>query len=490
MHEEYYSDLDYSGGTDKRPQFQKMMYDISNKKKQIDVVIVYNLSRFARDVLDLNKYLKLLKEHKVDFVSCSEEMLRTDNPYREFMINIIGSVAQLQRQQIAETVRDNMLIAAEKGEFLGGVTPIGYKVNEFTRKFEVVKEEADVVKLIFKKYAEGDGLELITQYLTENKLFNKKKHSKTTIRSMLTNPNYTGDFYYNRRQNYDVVKKRKNKEEDWIIVPKNHTPIVSWDLFNFVQAELKNRRKNDNPFVNHNKLSKHILSGLIECGNCGCHYWGNPKKNGQNKVYEYYVCSGKQRHSRAYCQAKGIRVEKLDAIILDSLKDVITHDVLMDLWEKTYMLIAEEIKVEMANEMVIKNNIKELKEEKKRYVKQLGNVDPENDEADLISMYQNEIKLVQREISELENSLQEEEGLTGDFDITAVFDFKKVVSGMGNTKLDIEFLKTFERKQIKQIVSRFIEKVIVQDLDDGSTKVDIKYKVNKDDLQLILKGPL
>lgn len=102
-------------------------------------------------------------------------------------------------------------------------------------------------------------------------------------------------------------------------------------------------------------------------------------------------------------------------------------------------------------------------------------------------MYQNEIKLVQHEISELENSLQEEEGLTGDFDITAVFDFKKVVSGMGNTKLDIEFLKTFERKQIKQIVSRFIEKIVVQDLEDGSTKVDIKYKVNKDDLQLILK---
>ncbi|GGF16846.1 hypothetical protein GCM10010954_14400 [Halobacillus andaensis] len=53
--------------------------------------------------------------------------------------------------------------------------------------------------------------------------------------------------------------------------------------------------------------------------------------------------------------------------------------------------------------------------------------------------------------------------------------------------MDIEFLKTFDRKQINQIVSRFIAKIVVQDLDDGSTKVDIKYKVNKDDLQLILK---
>ncbi|GAA5417006.1 hypothetical protein Pryu01_02067 [Paraliobacillus ryukyuensis] len=77
-----YEDLDYSGGTDERPGFQKMFWEIRNNPK-IDVVVVYSLSRFARDVLDLNKYLVELEKHNVDFVSVTEEFSKNRYYVRE-----------------------------------------------------------------------------------------------------------------------------------------------------------------------------------------------------------------------------------------------------------------------------------------------------------------------------------------------------------------------------------------------------------------------
>ncbi|GEM_PF-353683 len=482
-----YRDLDYSGANDKRPDFQRLFSDIKKKRKDIDVIVVYNLSRFARDVLDLNKYLQILNEHEIDFASSQEDFLRTDSSMGKFMINIIGAVAQLQREQIAESVRDNMIHAAlHKGKHQGGIPALGYTVNPKTHLYEINEDEARIVRLIFNKYVEGETTGSITKYLTEIKALGRNKFSTTSIDSILKNDRYTGDYIYNKMRNISgTKKKKKNPRKSWVSKPNNHPAIISWDLFKKAQEVRKERATNKKYFVNKGKkASKHILSGLIECGNPNCknHYFGNQRKNGKGIAYDYYFCSGKQRHTSAFCHQRGIRVEKLDAIVIDTLSDVISHDYLMKLWEEDFHIITEEIKVEKANEIYLKNTIEELQAEQENIVERASKTSVD-DFAKQLEERHYKIGLQIKELQE-QLSLGEVEGV---FDFEAASDFKKMISGMGDTKLDVKFLKMFDKKVIRKVVHQFIEKITVTDLEDGSTKIGIDYKVNKNNLELILK---
>lgn len=481
-----YEDLDYSGGNDKRPDFQRLFADIKRKRKDIDVIVVYNLSRFARDVLDLNKYLQILNEHEIDFASSQEDFLRTDSSMGKFMINIIGAVAQLQREQIAESVRDNMINAAlHKGKHMGGIPALGYTVNPKTKLYEINEDEAKIVRLVFNKYVEGESVGSITKYLTEIKALGREKFSKSTIDAILTNDRYTGDYNYNKKRNISgTKKKKKNQRKDWAEKPNNHPAIISRDLFNEAQEVKKARANGKSYFVNKGKASKHILSGLIECGNPKCknHYFGNQRKNGKGTAYDYYFCSGKQRHTSAFCHQRGIRVEKLDAIVIDTLSDVITHDYLMKLWEEDFHTITEEIKVEMANEIYLKNTIEELREEQINIIDRISKTTVDS-VAHALEAKHAKISL---QIEDLQEQLSSGE-IEGEFDFEAASDFKKMISGLGDTKLDVNFLKMLDKKLVRKVVHQFIEKITVTDLEDGSTKIRIDYKVNKDNLELILK---
>ncbi|SES89647.1 Site-specific DNA recombinase [Salinibacillus kushneri] len=479
---EVYEDLDYSGGTSKRPAFQQMFNEIKHKDNDYDVIVVYSLSRFARNLKDLLVHIDIMEEHNVEFASATEEFLRTDNYMGTFMINILGAIAELQRMQIAETVRDNMIgIARSKGRFLGGIAPLGYNINPKTKKYEINNEEADVVETIFNMYLEGKGIDTITQHLIRERALGREKYSKSTIRSILVNPIYTGDLHYNRRKNIGEDRKKWNGEDQWIVNEDSHTPIISKKIFNEVQKLMK-EKSNNNPFRNKHKGSKHLLSGILTCGNCGNHYFANAKLNGSGNKYEYYICSGKQRHSRAFCQAKGIRVDKIDPLLIDSMNHIINQDMLLKLFNKQFEEYTSSSKKKLSEKLNLERQKNKIQEQINRLVKKVI----ESDDKRLEEIYEENMIELKEKSEELQIEIEnfDEDDM---YNIESLEAFKKMLVKGDKFELTMDFVKMLDKELQRDIVSRFIDKVIVEELENGNSKLTVKYKIEMEDLQIVKK---
>lgn len=123
-----YEDEGYSGGNINRPKFQELLQDV--KKKKFDVLICYRLDRISRNVADFSSTLELLQDNNISFVSIKEQF-DTSTPMGKAMVYIASVFAQLERETIAERVRDNMLELAKSGRWLGGQTPLGFESEKY-----------------------------------------------------------------------------------------------------------------------------------------------------------------------------------------------------------------------------------------------------------------------------------------------------------------------------------------------------------------------
>lgn len=479
---EIYQDLDYSGGSDKRPDFQRLFNDMEGKQKKFDVVVVYNLSRFARNLKDLLTYLDVMDRKEVEFASATEDFLRTDDYMGSFMINIIGSVAEFQRKQTAEAVRDNMLnIAKSKGRFLGGIAPLGYRIDPNTKEYIIEEEKATVVQLIFDMYLRGIGMDTITQHLITNRILGKDNWSKSSVRAILVNPIYTGSLYYNRRKNVGVDRKKWNVEDEWIVKSENHQQIISKKAFDKVQKIMGEKGKNS-PLRNAHRGSKHLLSGLLVCGNCGNHFFGNAKVNGSGNRYEYYICSGKQRHSRAFCQAKGIRVDKVDPLILDTMDNVLNKDMLLQLFNHQFKELTKEGRQKFNQKLGLEKQKNKMEEQINKLLEKV--LDAKTDK--LAQLFENKIVELQEQVEELQIQIEtfDEEDL---LNIEGLESFRLMLIKSDKFELNTDFVKILNKELQRDIVGRFIDKILVEELEDGSSKLTVKYKIEMEDLQLVQK---
>ena len=118
-----YEDEGFSAQNTDRPQFQQMLRDIKLKKP--DFVVCYRLDRVSRNVSDFSSLIEDLNDRDISFV-CIKEEFDTSKPMGKAMMYSASVFAQLERETIAERVRDNMLMLARTGRWLGGTTPTGY----------------------------------------------------------------------------------------------------------------------------------------------------------------------------------------------------------------------------------------------------------------------------------------------------------------------------------------------------------------------------
>ena len=133
-----YEDEGYSGGNTDRPKFQEMIKDI--KAGKINRVVCYKLDRIGRSVAQLSNMFELLDKYNCSFTSITEQQFDTTTPMGRAMINIASTFAQLERETIAERVRDNMIGLAKTGRWLGGQSPLGFFPEKFTYIDEEFKE--------------------------------------------------------------------------------------------------------------------------------------------------------------------------------------------------------------------------------------------------------------------------------------------------------------------------------------------------------------
>lgn len=428
-----YEDEGFSGGNIDRPEFQRLLKDA--KKKKFDALICYRLDRISRNVSDFSNTIEELNKLNIAFVSIREQF-DTSTPMGRAMMYIASVFAQLERETIAERIRDNMHQLAKTGRWLGGNTPTGYESepiiyidNEGKQrkmfKLAPVEEELEIVKLLFNKYLELQSMSQLEVFCLQNNIKTKKgkDFNKYTLRTILTNPVYAKatkevyDYFYNNNAlicndksefngkygimayNKKLVKKGqsvKTKDMDeWIIAIGKHKGIIEGKDWIMVQ-NIINRRKDLAPRQGNSYAA--MLSGLLYCKKCGNFMrvkYGQKKVNSDDRHF-YYVCSLKDTSRGARCDNKNLKGEVADEYVINKLKELIEYGLLKELDDAKKNL---ENKNKMSKS--IQNKISENQKAIDNLLKQLSLNNNETVSKYIFS----EIERLDKEIQELRKSL-------------------------------------------------------------------------------------
>lgn len=265
----------------KRPEFLKMIRLCRQRK--IDVILTKSLSRFARNTVDSLGYIRELRALGIAVIS-EKENINTLTAESEMLITIMSCFAQAESESISKNVSWGV-----RQSFKNGNVPMQYARLLGYRKghdgnAEIIPEEAEVVKEIYRCYLDGMSMNLIADRLNEKGLTTKggsSPYRKMVVQRILTNEKYTGDALLQKTHVTDCITKkmRKNNGElPMYLVKNHHEPIISRSDFNRVQEEMARRSAKRTIADKLTKTgqgkysAKYALSELLICGECGEHY--------------------------------------------------------------------------------------------------------------------------------------------------------------------------------------------------------------------------
>lgn len=336
-----YQDEGYSGSNINRPMFKKLIEDANSKK--FDCLICYRLDRISRNVSDFSALIERLNKLDISFISIKEQF-DTSTPMGRAMLYISSVFAQLERETIAERVRDNMYELAKTGRWLGGVTPLGFKSTTITYydehmtqrkmyKLEPDDEKLNLVKYIFDEYIKLGSLSKLNTYFYKEgiKSFRDKYFSPSSLSLILRNAAYvkanndviqyllSKDFQIagNPDNIHGILTYAKNTQSP-IAAIANHEGVINADEWLKVQYLLdSNSDKAPRTGTGRNTL----LSGLLKCSICGSNMRVSYRKS-PNKTIIYYICGLKKTRGKAGCECKNIRADIIEPLVIDSIKNV------------------------------------------------------------------------------------------------------------------------------------------------------------------------
>lgn len=265
----------------KRPEFLKMIRLCRQGK--IDVILTKSLSRFARNTVDSLNYIRELRTLGIAVIS-EKENINTLTAESKMLITIMSCFAQAESESISKNVAWGI-----RQSFKNGNVPMQYKKLLGYKKgadgnAEIVSDEAEIVKEIYRCYLDGASLNQIADMLNNRGLTTKGSNSpyrKEVIQRILTNEKYTGDALLQKTYITDCItkKSRKNNGElPMYLVKNHHEPIISRTDFNRVQEEMARRSAKRSIAEKLTKTeqgkysAKYALSELLICGECGSHY--------------------------------------------------------------------------------------------------------------------------------------------------------------------------------------------------------------------------
>jgi site-specific DNA recombinase len=245
-----YDDGGYSGGSTDRPDLQRLLDDIRARK--IDVIVVYKVDRLTRSLADFAKLVELFDAHGVSFVSVTQQFNTTTSMGR-LTLNVLLSFAQFEREVTSERIRDKIAASKRKGLWVGGPLPLGYEMKD--GKIAVVEDEAERVRLIFRRYLELSGVNALVRDL-RNKDIRTKMRLRATGLSHGGIPFERGSLFYLLRNRFYIGEVKYKGE----ILPGEQPAIMDRQLFDAVQQKLTDQWSHRN----HAKTkSDHLLTGLL-----------------------------------------------------------------------------------------------------------------------------------------------------------------------------------------------------------------------------------
>ena len=351
-----YEDEGFSGGNLNRPAFKEMMTAV--KKRKHKAIIVYRLDRISRNISDFSGLIEELSYLNVAFISIREQF-DTGSPMGRAMMYIASVFSQLERETIAERIRDNMHELAKTGRWLGGTTPTGYAsesvksitVDGKTKKackLKIIPQEIEIIKTIFDVFVETNSLTITEAELMRRRLFtkNNKHFTRFAIKAILQNPVYMiadedayryfqeqGADLFSDREAFDgtygiMAYNRTDQEkgkttvylsiDKWIVSVGGHKGVIPGKVWVQVQKSLE---QNKSKSFRRPRSNEALLTGLLFC-RCGSRMYPKmtQRMTADGKRIYTYVCKMKERSQKSVCDGKNVNGNTLDMAVVEQIK--------------------------------------------------------------------------------------------------------------------------------------------------------------------------
>lgn len=512
---EIFEDEGFSGGNIDRPQFQKMLKE--EREKPFDVLIAYRLDRISRNIADFSNLMNELNRLHTDFVSIKEQF-DTRTPMGRAMMFIASVFAQLEREVIAERIRDNMIELAKTGRWLGGQTPTGFDAERYEivdvydqnndntlekKKKKACKlipnlEEGKTIQIIAKKYLEIKSLTGLETYLIKHNIVSRTGacFSTSRLRVLLTNFVYAiydqdmkeyleskGIHIYTEEGrkiangqygliSYNKVDGNGNQREmsEWIVAVGLHPGYIKGIDFIKIQELLE---RNSLKRYRANCKNEALFSGLIRCKECGSYMrpkgTGNRKGDNGKRRY-YYTCELKDRSKGTKCNGANVAGIAMDNLIIEKLKEILvpSSEIYKELKK---MSIAKENRDSSDEIEIMKKAYDKNNEAIKNLIDKLKYMD-----MDVIPLINDELKKLKNENQELKEKIEK-------LDKEQVSNKTKRSSESKGAELVLDiidnYLDNFEQLDLK--MKKDILRIFIKDIYGNGDKVEVNILNTKID---------
>lgn len=281
------------------------------KRGHIDLIITKSLSRFARNTVDCLETVRLLKANGIG-VYFEKENINTLTESSEFLITLFSGFAQAESESLSKNVTWGKQKSAEAGKVdFQYKKMLGYRKGTDGQP-EIVPEEAEIIRRIYRRYLAGCSLGQIKLELEQDNIPTAQKverWSSAVIHNILTNEKYMGDALLQKTYITDCITKKVKKnmgERPMYYVENNHPAIISREMFDQVQKEMTRRSSKRKVLQKSGKTElgkysgKYALTELLVCGECGSPYkrviWA---RNGKKRIV--WRCVSRLEFGTKYC---------------------------------------------------------------------------------------------------------------------------------------------------------------------------------------------
>lgn len=416
--EDIYIDENYTGRNENRPEFIKMKKRIEQGK--IKHVVIYQLNRFGRNARDIHNSIAMCEEHNCIMYSATEGF-DTSTSFGRAVMGILASLAQLETEQLAERIKDNMYTLAKMGRWLGGQSPLGfdgtreYYIDENGKERSITKlkrneEELNLVKLLYDKYLKERTLSQVGKWSLTNHFKGKNGGdlTKQAINIILQNPVYVKSspevFEYLISEGIEACGTpngngilRYGKDNECVAAIANHKGIIDADKWLEVQNILKS---NISKAPRRGKTNTALLTGILKC-KCGSSMriaYGQKRKDGTKPFY--YICNLKTNSGSTRCDMKNLNGDLFEGKLIEFLKNYNKESLLIEL--NNILKASKDLELNITTD-----NIDIEIEKSNKAIKQLLNKLKLIDDMDISKIILDEITIEKNKIKSLEKQKED-----------------------------------------------------------------------------------
>ena len=319
-----YADEGISGTkTKNRKEFMRMMADAD--KGLFDMVVVKDISRFARNTVDLLQNVRKLKSLGIETQFLTANMTSMGNS--EFVLTIFGALAQEESANTSKRVKFGKKMNAEKGRVPNIVYGYDKTIGDYFN-LEINKEEAAVIKQIFRMYTEeGYGALKIANHLNEQEVRTKRgcTWSQNAICRILDNELYTGKVINGKQEVTDFLtgKRTEKDETEWMVVERPDLRIIEPEIYEKAK-EVRAAKSKSFHLTSERESNKYLFSTLIKCKECGWSFRRIVRK--YKNTYIRWVCSGHNGRGADSCpNAQKVDEDELIQVLNDYFAEILKN---------------------------------------------------------------------------------------------------------------------------------------------------------------------